>query len=463
MPAITVLIPAYINTSDKAIWLIECLDSVKRQTFEDWEAIIIDDASPISIQQNNNLDSRFRWFKASHNQGPARCRNTAVSLAESEAIIALDADDQFGTEATLEKLYEVWQQDKTKIVYGNLQRIVLEKERWIREKILDLGTYSWERVQELEGLFPVTALHSINAHLAAGGWKPELEAGLEDVEYWLSCAEHDYPGKKINHTVLLYRRHQDSRTYQLRQSGKKREMQIKIMAMHKDTYEGKSPMGCKSCGSKQSGNGVVNLQKQARITTLDNVSDNEKIWVEYVGPKQARFDIGAGRLTYTVFGTGHKFEIHIMHAQKFKEFNKGTAFQVGIPAPMNSQPIIITETALPPSPQPQLARIERLDRVAMATRQIEPETPINIPLPIAITPVVAPKPIAIESPLSVFSSTATYDLSPLGFSQSIQEMLQAENWTIEKLARSKPEDLIPYKGIGLKRAQAIIKNAKELV
>jgi hypothetical protein len=464
MPAISVLIPAYINIPDKAIWLIECLDSIRRQTFEDWEAIIIDDASPIPIQQNNNLDSRFRWFKASHNQGPARCRNTAVSLAESEAIIALDADDQFGTEATLERLYEVWRQDKSRIVYGNLQRLILDSDRWVREKTIVMGEYSWENVQNVGGLFPVTALHSVNAHLAAGGWKPELEAGLEDVEYWLSCAEHDFPGIHINHTTLLYRRHQDSRAFYLRQAGKQREMEIKIMVMHKDTYEGKSPMGCKSCGSKQSGNGVVNFQQQARITTLDDVPDNEKVWVEYVGPKSARFSIMVvgKRDPYVIFGTGHKFEVHIRHLQKFKELNRGRDFLVGIPAPMGSEPIRMTETILPPSPQPQLARIERLDKVAMMTRQVEPETSINIPLPIAITPIVAPKPIAIESPLPI-SSTATYDLSFLGLSRQIQDMLQAESWTIEKLARSKPENLTPYKGIGLKRAQAIIDSAKGLV
>ena len=60
MPAISVIIPIY-NVEK---YLRRCLDSVKNQTFQDWEAICVNDGSPDNsatiLEEYASHDARFK-------------------------------------------------------------------------------------------------------------------------------------------------------------------------------------------------------------------------------------------------------------------------------------------------------------------------------------------------------------------------------------------------------------------
>lgn len=477
MPSVSVIIPAYIDDADKIVWFGEALESVKRQTFTDWEAIIIDDSSPVDIGEIKvrfEADERFRWFKTSHNYGgPAMVRNTAVALAESEAILPLDADDQLGSNETLAEMYQAWQADKTRIVYGNLQLYVGFDTRFTKKKVVALGDYTFERVIDTRGLFPVTAMHSVDCHTATGGWRPELDAGFEDLEYWIAAGERGFCGHWLNHTTLLYRRHENSRFYALRYVNKREaEMTAKIISMHQPVYDGRYPMAC--CGGKgnttvsTNGNPVI---QAAKVTTLDEFRPDEKIWVEYQGLKTAAFriisDVKSPVSEYRILGTGHTFQIHRNDINWFKRFaetingQRQSAYKIGVPSPVEAVPEIEVIEATPPR-QVQLAEVERLDNIAMATRGIAPEpekTADTEPIgQITITLDEGPGPV-VEQPIL----TQTYDLSELGLSPVLQKTLEIENWTLEKLAGAEAIELTPYKTVGAKRAKAIIEAAQRAI
>ena len=93
MPKISILTPAFIDSSEKLGWLREMFHTLQRQHFTDWEAIIVDDSSPLSLDSLKVEFPSFRWLRTSENSGPAKCRNLAASLALSEALLAVDADD----------------------------------------------------------------------------------------------------------------------------------------------------------------------------------------------------------------------------------------------------------------------------------------------------------------------------------------------------------------------------------
>lgn len=93
-PIISVIIPTY-NTSEK---LIETVSSVQRQTFSDWEIIIIDDCSSdqtITIAQDlSNEDSRIHVTSLEKNSNrPAVPRNAGIARARGKYIAFLDHDD----------------------------------------------------------------------------------------------------------------------------------------------------------------------------------------------------------------------------------------------------------------------------------------------------------------------------------------------------------------------------------
>ncbi|HWQ52527.1 MAG TPA: glycosyltransferase family A protein [Bryobacteraceae bacterium] len=87
---ISVVIPLY----NKAERLPACLDSIARQTFRDFEAIVVDDGStddgPGFAQAYP--DPRFRLIRQP-NAGPGAARNRGLAEARGEYIAFLDADD----------------------------------------------------------------------------------------------------------------------------------------------------------------------------------------------------------------------------------------------------------------------------------------------------------------------------------------------------------------------------------
>lgn len=90
----SIVIPAY--NAEKTLGA--CLESVQKQTFSDFEAIIVNDGS---IDKTHlvaapflQTDSRFRYI-CQENQGVSAARNRAIKEARGEFIVFLDSDDRY--------------------------------------------------------------------------------------------------------------------------------------------------------------------------------------------------------------------------------------------------------------------------------------------------------------------------------------------------------------------------------
>lgn len=99
---ISIIMPAY--NSEKYIG--KAIDSVLKQTYSDYELIVIDDCSTDNtykiIQTKAKEDMRIHIYQNTENVGVSKTRNRAVSLANGEWIAFLDSDDIW-TEDKLEK------------------------------------------------------------------------------------------------------------------------------------------------------------------------------------------------------------------------------------------------------------------------------------------------------------------------------------------------------------------------
>lgn len=95
-PVVSVVIPVHCRTPDHELFLAEALGSVARQSFLDFETIIIDDASPRDIsrivQSVSGLPG-LRTIRNSSNLGHAASRNIGIEAARGELIAFLDHDD----------------------------------------------------------------------------------------------------------------------------------------------------------------------------------------------------------------------------------------------------------------------------------------------------------------------------------------------------------------------------------
>jgi glycosyltransferase involved in cell wall biosynthesis len=90
MPNVSVVIPTY-NHAD---YLVEAINSVLAQSYQDFEIVIVDDGStdntPNSVPQRH---AQIRYLRQ-ENQGLAAARNNGIRAAEGQIISILDADDR---------------------------------------------------------------------------------------------------------------------------------------------------------------------------------------------------------------------------------------------------------------------------------------------------------------------------------------------------------------------------------
>ncbi|WP_206214571.1 glycosyltransferase family 2 protein [Adlercreutzia sp. ZJ242] len=130
-PFFSVIVPLYQCER----YVEQCLRSLTDQTFEDFEAIVVDDASPddsLSVAKRvANGDDRFLFLAMPCNQGQSAARNQALDHAQGDVIVLLDADDYLDPSA-LEKIASRFQRQKLDDLYFNAEAFYEDAESYKR-------------------------------------------------------------------------------------------------------------------------------------------------------------------------------------------------------------------------------------------------------------------------------------------------------------------------------------------
>ena len=89
-PMVSVVIP----THNRLAFLREALDSVARQTYKDYEVIVVDDGSGEEIESGvAGHGTQPRVMRLATQRGPAAARNRGIAAAQGRYIAFLDSDD----------------------------------------------------------------------------------------------------------------------------------------------------------------------------------------------------------------------------------------------------------------------------------------------------------------------------------------------------------------------------------
>ncbi len=90
---VSVIMPTY----NCGRFIAETLDSIKAQTYENWEVIIVDDCSSDNTKEIVDRyaaeDPRIRYHCLDENSGAAVARTVAMSMADGEYMAFCDSDD----------------------------------------------------------------------------------------------------------------------------------------------------------------------------------------------------------------------------------------------------------------------------------------------------------------------------------------------------------------------------------
>lgn len=206
MPAVSVVIPVYNSEAH----IEQTVRSALRQSFTDFEIIIVDDGSTDrSRELIQSIDGAIKYHRQ-ENCGVAIARNTGLSLAAGEWIAFLDADDLWRRDKLAVQMANVEQFPEVAFFYtdidlvnetgeiqrrgylaGKLRRREVRNSRWFVPNRLRRRSLVSVAFHDRPFPYPSTVLAKKALLLKAGGFDPRFRGSYhEDFEFFARIAQH---------------------------------------------------------------------------------------------------------------------------------------------------------------------------------------------------------------------------------------------------------------------------------
>jgi len=182
-----VLVTVVIPTRNRRALLAEAIGSVQRQTYSNWELIVVDDCSEDDTWAYlaSLKDPRIRAIRLDRHQERSVARNLGLAEAKGEYVLFLDDDDRLLPDALVVLCDGLRGHIEAVAAVG--QRILFDGLGWSRVErdprfsfvrtVLDEVLLGWVAL-------PGRTLYRTSALRECGGWDDRL-AGSEDQELWL--------------------------------------------------------------------------------------------------------------------------------------------------------------------------------------------------------------------------------------------------------------------------------------
>lgn len=206
-------ISVVVTCHNLAPFLNDALGSVERQTIQDWECIIVDDAStdktPDVSEGWLQLDPRFSYHKTPANLKLSLARNFGIMQARGKYIINLDADDELTPDA-LAMLSEALDKDAAlHIAYGGLDTMSDNGEN--RQSNPFPPKFNWINQMAHLNSIPYSAMMRRGVLDMTGGYR-ERQWRAEDAEMWCRVTSYGWRAAKVtDKCCLVYRIRADSK------------------------------------------------------------------------------------------------------------------------------------------------------------------------------------------------------------------------------------------------------------
>lgn len=206
MPKVSVIIPAY----NALRYLPETIDSLFKQTFEDFEAIIVNDGSTDSIEDwfDGIKDPRLKLI-SQVNQGQSKARNSGLEHAQGEFIAFLDADDLWEPSKLEKQVSLLMSNPEVGVIYTWVAGI--DSEGVLRGRVIKNFAEGnvWKDLTQHNILECGSTPLIRRICFAKVGVFDERLPPCEDLDLWLRIACH-YNFLVIKEPLVYYRQHASS-------------------------------------------------------------------------------------------------------------------------------------------------------------------------------------------------------------------------------------------------------------
>ena len=219
MPAVSVVLATY----NQAHWLGETIESVRAQTYADWELVVADDGSTddtADVLAGFARDHRIRCVAGAHAERAA-ARNRAIAASTGELVAFLDADDTWHPEKLARQVAALAAAPEAGACYA-LARFVDGSGRplAVRKPPRALSGLLFPRL--VRGNFIILASMMVRRRCleAVGVFDATLPVfGCEDWDLWLRLARR-YAVVAVDEELVRYRVHEgNTRAEQVMASG----------------------------------------------------------------------------------------------------------------------------------------------------------------------------------------------------------------------------------------------------
>lgn len=227
---VSIITPCYNDGK----YIEETIHSILSQTYKNWEMIIIDDGSEdnetIDILKKVELIDNIQVIKTNH-VGPAEARNIGIKHSCGEFILPVDADDLIDNTYIEKAVQQMNNNNNIGIVYCHADLFGIKTGPW------ELPEYSIDKML-IDNIIFVSALFRKSDWEQVGGFKSNMEHGMEDYDFWLSIIELGREVYQLPEVLFHYRVKEYSRTTEFHKNIENvKETYKTIYIQHKVLYE----------------------------------------------------------------------------------------------------------------------------------------------------------------------------------------------------------------------------------
>lgn len=228
---ISVIIPVY--NAEK--YLREALDSIIKQSYENWEIILVEnsseDKSPDIIREYEERYQEIHMIKGS-GKGPGSARNAGLEAAQGEYIVFVDSDDYIPDENVFYQYISITESINADIVVSNYARL------WDGKLLPAQGTHTFALASPLseefrfQGFFSVGTLSYVWGKLYKREFLEKNQitfteiAYAEDKLFNMQCYVCDAKYVFIQKQGYVYRRNTESISWKYRSDSAKNWIKV---------------------------------------------------------------------------------------------------------------------------------------------------------------------------------------------------------------------------------------------
>ena len=206
---ISIIMPVY-NCSK---YLEETITSVKKQTYTNWELIIIDDASTDNsweeIKKNIvGYEKKIKTIHLPENKGAANARNTGLAHATGNYIAFFDADDIW-IENKLEEQIKFMQENNYGFTYTSYTYLKNNSKKGVKQIPPQLHYKDALKNTVILTSTVMIDIRKINKKLVQ---MPDIKRG-QDMATWWQILKQGNTAYGLDKRLTIYRRRKDSLSF----------------------------------------------------------------------------------------------------------------------------------------------------------------------------------------------------------------------------------------------------------